>query len=217
VIGALKTFGVLTLIGADPVGVGVIVVSVALLAFGLLRGGKKSPPPPREASAPPSAEEEWAPPRNTAPREGGLTKAMRTRREQLSPPAVARGPENQPSPASSEEIKRQVVEKRAATLSRKDSLREEREQGAKLLAALRDPSGSLRVYGRGVNWQEADSWEANLRTLLKGDEVKVFDYQPLREQPAQSLLQVLAKSLGNDAAIERMERRLLQLDKIIQR
>jgi hypothetical protein len=212
-------------LGVPPVVWIILLVISALLGVVAIarwwdeRAVEESPSPSPPATQP----RQWSPP-VTSPQRGQIKDVMadaeRTRRAVLplisrKPPPVARGPENQPSPASSEDLAN--VRPSPQPSGRRDSLRAERDQGVRLLAALRDPNSAVRAYGRVVNWQDADSWEVNVRTLLKGSEEKLFDYEPLREQPQEGLLQALAASLGNDAAIERMEQRLGQLDKIIQR
>jgi len=150
---------------------------------------------------------------------GSSSSAARRGRQEANrpgqPPPTTREPSPQPQPSPSR------------PQSRRDALVKLREDGAKILAALRDPAYAIRTYGRIPTDEDVDSWEENVRDHLrdKGDLLKLFDYEPLEAQPPSGSLKDLLTLKGLAAAyarpherlVTRVERRLAQLDKVIER
>ncbi len=128
---------------------------------------------------------------------GDPTRALPSAVEPLPPP-VPQAPENGLAPPDSLQGK----------------LERTRQDGVKLLGGLRNPLHGYALYGRRFEGEDVSAWIAEVRDLLRDypEYVALFH----REPPIDQAVTLLAMATG-EHNVRRLQRRLRQLDKVIER
>ncbi len=100
----------------------------------------------------------------------------------------------------------------------RSALEVERREGYKMLNALRGGPITTWRYGRIPRGADIDGWQGNIEHLLRDDpkSLHLFTWQPLGSGPRLSAIGAAAVS-PNGPKIQRMERLLGQLEKVIER
>jgi hypothetical protein len=96
------------------------------------------------------------------------------------------------------------------------ALGDARRDGELLLRAARNPLGGYATFGRQVDDATVRSWEANVKHVLRDDtsRLSLFTYAPLT--PGSRFTVALVDNLTGQRRTKRLERRLGQLDKVIE-
>lgn len=212
-----------------------LIISAVLGVVAMVRWWEElapSPPPARKAPAPPSAEEEWSPPgMTTSPQGGGLRDVMKqaeqTRRAVLpltsqNPPPVARGPENQPSPASTDDLERQarVTAQEAAFYDeRRKNFRRSLTQGRRYLDNFTKASGiGVSIGDEYAARQACEAWIQETEEAIQREASSFLNDFAIEEDPKDyqnTLLTVMAGGRENLALRDTMKQRLAALERII--
>jgi hypothetical protein len=145
----------------------------------------------------------------------------------------AREPEEDSTPAlaistRASESEEEVVEPESAeapsrprvprSFGLKGELEAERDEGYKLLSALKGGLVASWRYDRVPTADDVKSWSANVEHLLRGDTkmVLLFRWRPLELSATTSVRELVASALGSSAATVELERLLTQLEKVIE-
>jgi hypothetical protein len=94
-----------------------------------------------------------------------------------------------------------------------------RDEGYKLLSALKGGAVTIWQYDRAPTADDVESWTVNVEHLLRDDTklLYLFKYKPLAPRAIASVQDLVAAMLGrNAAAAADLERLLVQLDKVIE-
>jgi hypothetical protein len=147
----------------------------------------------------------------------------------LPPKATLPEEDSTPAPAVSARASKSEEEEQqpAETSSRprmprsfglKGELEAERDEGYKLLSALKGGLVASWRYDRVPTSDDVKSWSANVEHLLRGDTkmLLLFRWRPLELSAITSVRDLVASALGSSAATLELERLLAQLEKVIE-
>jgi hypothetical protein len=141
----------------------------------------------------------------------------------IPPPPPKEPPETDPDPLpdkpASGEDHHSAAQRSRHPVGLKEALAAERDEGYKLLNALKGGPVTSWRYDRIAKPEDVESWSANIEHLLRDKQkmLYLFKYKPLTPQAISSVQDLARAFLGQDAAVAAdMERLLAQLDKVIE-